>query len=194
MKLEVFDPPMCCSTGICGDNADPKLVIFASDIEWLKAQGIQVVRHGVSFEPAEFSKNESVKNLLQNEGDGCLPIIVVNNKIKSIASYPSRKKLAAMCDIEFNEEEAPPIHREENCCCGVDCDCRLSQPGGDSITDYTKCDCSNAPAEDNCTCGLESSWHESLLKSALKKILFVIIILIILGIVFFKACCTVGGA
>lgn len=193
MKLEVFDPPMCCSSGICGDNADSKLVVFASDLEWLKAQGIEVVRHGISFEPMEFSKNESVKKILDNEGESCLPIIVVNNKIKSTANYPSRKKLALMCDIEFNEEEAPPIHREENCCCGVDCDCRLSGSDDDSITDYNKCDCTNSPAEDNCTCTPEYDFEEPFLSSKLKKILFVIIILIILGIILIRSCCTVGG-
>lgn len=36
LKLEVFDPPMCCATGICGNNVDPKLITFASDLEWLK--------------------------------------------------------------------------------------------------------------------------------------------------------------
>ncbi|MFN8000751.1 MAG: arsenic metallochaperone ArsD family protein [Acidobacteriota bacterium] len=23
MKLEIFDPPMCCATGVCGTDVDP---------------------------------------------------------------------------------------------------------------------------------------------------------------------------
>ena len=34
-KLQVFDPPMCCSTGVCGPNPDPVLPRFASDLQWL---------------------------------------------------------------------------------------------------------------------------------------------------------------
>ena len=34
-KLEVFDPAMCCSTGVCGVDVDPVLVQFAADLQWL---------------------------------------------------------------------------------------------------------------------------------------------------------------
>jgi hypothetical protein len=44
MKLEVFDPPMCCSSGVCGQNVDPKLVQFSATLDWLRAQGIQAER------------------------------------------------------------------------------------------------------------------------------------------------------
>jgi hypothetical protein len=30
-KVQVFDPPMCCSTGVCGPEVDPALVRFASN-------------------------------------------------------------------------------------------------------------------------------------------------------------------
>ena len=28
--LQVFDPPMCCSTGVCGPQVDPELPRFAA--------------------------------------------------------------------------------------------------------------------------------------------------------------------
>ena len=37
MKLEVFDPAMCCSTGVRGPAVDP-----AADPEWLKSKGIHI--------------------------------------------------------------------------------------------------------------------------------------------------------
>ena len=43
-KLEVFDPPMCCSTGVCGPSVDPNLVRFAADLEWLKSKGVEINR------------------------------------------------------------------------------------------------------------------------------------------------------
>jgi len=131
-KIEVFDPPMCCSSGICGHSSDPTLVNFASDLEWLKKQGVQVARHGLALEPTEFVKNPAVTNLLNKKGNDCLPIITIGTTIISDGYYPSREKLASICKIEYNEEEAPPIHREEN----------FDIP--------SKCNCADAAAEDNC--------------------------------------------
>ncbi len=47
-KVQVFDPPMCCSTGVCGPQVDPALVRFAADLEWLKASGVEVERFNLS--------------------------------------------------------------------------------------------------------------------------------------------------
>lgn len=159
MKLEVFDPPMCCATGICGNNVDPKLVTFASDLEWLKKQGIDVVRHGLSFEPDEFVKNDAVKTTLQTDGNDCLPIIFAEDKIMSKACYPSREKLAEICNLEYKEE------------LGGCCD--------------SGCDCSNSPAEDNC-CGPDCDCHKSALSTSAKKGLFILVILAMLAIIGIK--------
>lgn len=127
MKLEVFDPAMCCATGICGNSVDPRLVTFAADLEWLKKQGIDVVRHGLSFEPAAFANNEAIKNLLNKEGNDCLPALLVDKEIVSKGCYPSRKKLAEICGIEwkaeYEKQETAPIEIET---CGPDCDCHNS--------------------------------------------------------------------
>lgn len=169
-KIEIFDPPMCCSTGICGNSSDPTLVNFASDIEWLKKQGVEVIRHGLALEPTEFAKNEAVKNLLNKKGNDCLPIITIGTTIISDSCYPSREQLASMCKVQYNDDEAPPIHREENCCCGVDCDCGTAQ-----VPDFdyakTKCNCSNAASEDNCYCEQDFNSNSNAKNSMLKAML-----------------------
>lgn len=188
-KLEVFDPPMCCKSGICGSSSDPTLINFASDLEWLKKQGVTVVRYGLLLEPTEFSKNETVKKILQKEGKGCLPIIFVNNEIASKANYPTRKRLAEICDVGFNDEEAPPIHREENCCCGVDCDCSSAKIPQESTREEEKCE--NGAAEDNC---FEPAFAEeeqelnedNVFKTVLFTTLLLIMILLIVVLTVFK--------
>lgn len=189
-KLEVFDPPMCCSTGICGSSADPILVTFASDLEWLKEQGIEVTRHGLTLEPTEFIRNEAVKATIEKEGNSCLPIIVIDDKIALKASYPLREQLAKICHIKYNDDEAPPIHREENCCCGVDCDCSSKkQPEGSYLGQ--SCDCTNASAEENCFCA--SSNYEGNVSDTFsnikKTILLLIILLSVIGVISVKFCC-----
>jgi hypothetical protein len=127
LKLEIFDPPMCCATGICGNNVDPKLITFASDLEWLKKQGVDVVRYGLSFEPNEFVKNEDVKITLQKEGNDSLPIVIADNKLVYKGIYPNREQLARTCNIawkdEFATEETQKIEAEV---CGSDCECHKS--------------------------------------------------------------------
>lgn len=187
LKVEVFDPPMCCTTGICGSSSDPTLVVFASDLEWLKTKGVDVVRHGLSLHPAEFAKNETVKNLVNKEGNGCLPIILVDKNLASKSCYPSREKLAQICNIPYDEEEAPPIHREENCCCGVDCDCTQGQiPEGPCSCTVPNCNCTNAASEDNCTCPPICDCELPEEKSNFRNILFIILFLTLICILVLK--------
>ena len=53
IKLQVFDPAMCCSTGVCGPSVDPVLPRFSADLEWLKSrEGVQVQRYNLAQEVA----------------------------------------------------------------------------------------------------------------------------------------------
>lgn len=102
-KLEVFDPPMCCSTGICGPSFDPVLPRFAADLEWLKTQGVVVERYNLAQQPSEFSKNEVVKRALEENGNECLPLILVSSKIVSRGAYPTHDELASFAGINGQE-------------------------------------------------------------------------------------------
>jgi AhpD family alkylhydroperoxidase len=93
-KLEVFDPAMCCSTGVCGPNVDPKLVQFAADLDWLKSQGVAVERYNLAQAPAAFAANATVKSALDKHGSDCLPLALVNGSIASVGSYPTRMEMA----------------------------------------------------------------------------------------------------
>ncbi len=188
IKLEVFDPPMCCSTGVCSDNADPKLVIFASDLEWLKIKGINVVRHGLSFEPSEFILNAAVNNLLKKEGNSCLPIIVIGDNIMHKGSYPSREKLAQICNVKYDEEKPPFMPTEENCCCGVDCDChsfKLSTNSSYGDENY----CEYSAAEDNCINYNECKMNNTFIAKNFKTILVIFLLLTLIVLIAYKRCC-----
>ena len=66
--LQVFDPAMCCSTGVCGPGVDTKLVQFAADLDWLKTHDVIVLRHNLSQNPAAFIENEAVNTALAENG------------------------------------------------------------------------------------------------------------------------------
>jgi AhpD family alkylhydroperoxidase len=98
--LEVFDPAMCCSTGVCGPDVDTKLVQFAADLNWLKAQGVTVQRHNLSQNPAAFVQNEAVKTALTDKGEAALPALLINGKIAATGRYPDRAELASLFKLK----------------------------------------------------------------------------------------------
>jgi hypothetical protein len=104
-KLEVFDPAMCCSTGVCGPNIDSTLPRFAADLEWLSSKGITVERYNLAQQVAAFTSNSMVKDTLNSQGTKCLPLLLVNGVIVSVGVYPTRQDLARLAGVTY--EPAP---------------------------------------------------------------------------------------
>jgi AhpD family alkylhydroperoxidase len=97
--VTVYDPPMCCSTGVCGPEVDPRLAQFAGDLDWLKDQGIKVERINLAQEPGRFVENATVKAILDRSGGDDLPAIVVGNALVANGRYPSRDELASFAGL-----------------------------------------------------------------------------------------------
>lgn len=92
-KLEIYDPAMCCSTGVCGPDVDPALVAFAADLKWIAEQGVAVERHNLGQDAEAFAANPLVVKELE-AGVDRLPIIAIDGRIVSTGVYPSRRQLA----------------------------------------------------------------------------------------------------
>lgn len=100
MKLiQVYDPPLCCSTGVCGPDVDPKLIQFAADLKWLAEQGITVERFNLAQTPVAFADNEVVRTALSEKGEAALPLVVVDGKVAAGGTYPTRQELAALTGL-----------------------------------------------------------------------------------------------
>jgi len=98
--VQVFDPPMCCSTGVCGPSVDPQLVRFAADLDWLHAQGVSVERFNLAQQPGAFAGDAAVRAALESDGEAALPLVKVDGAVKSRGEYPSRDELAAWAGVE----------------------------------------------------------------------------------------------
>ena len=105
--VRVFDPAMCCSSGVCGPSVDPQLARFSADLDWLKAQGVSVERFNLAQQPAAFAEDQIVRSTLEAKGEAGLPVVKVNGEIKSSGVYPSRAELSSWAGI--GEPAAPPI-------------------------------------------------------------------------------------
>ena len=111
-KLEVFDPAMCCTTGVCGVDVDPVLAQFAADLKWAAEQGIAVERHNLGQEPQAFAANPAVVKEME-AGMERLPILAIDGHIVSTGMYPSRQQLAQKLGIAATTEEKPAV---KPCC------------------------------------------------------------------------------
>ena len=79
--IQVYDPPMCCSTGICGTDIDPDLVNFAAMLSQLASAGVMVERYNLGQQPMAFAQNAAVKDALQQEGVEVLPLIYLDGEV-----------------------------------------------------------------------------------------------------------------
>ncbi|HNI82003.1 MAG TPA: arsenite efflux transporter metallochaperone ArsD [Rhodocyclaceae bacterium] len=107
-KLEVFDPAMCCSTGVCGVDVDPVLAQFAADLKWVAEQGVTVARHNLGQEPQAFAANPAVVKEME-AGMDRLPILVVDGHVVSTGMYPSRQQLAHKLGLALATADKPHI-------------------------------------------------------------------------------------
>ena len=116
--LQIFDPAMCCTTGVCGPDVDTKFVQFAADLDWLKAQGVIVLRHNLSQNPAAFVENEPVKAVLTEKGEAALPVLLLNGIVAVTGRYPDRSELPSLLKLN---PTATPVAGKSSCCGGSSC-------------------------------------------------------------------------
>ena len=116
--IQVYDKPMCCSTGVCGPKVDPVLPRFAADLQWLQSLGHRVERFNLAQQPAAFIQNPQVHQLLSTQGTDCRPLSVVDGHIMSRRGYPAREMLAQWTASDQNTDEQPAANSTGGCCGG----------------------------------------------------------------------------
>ena len=107
MKIAIYDPPLCCSSGLCGPALDPVLVKMSDAVMALKKQGVEVERYNLAQQPKAFMDNQKVAELLQKNGKKILPVIFVNDEVFRTGKYPSYEDLCKALGIEPQELRKP---------------------------------------------------------------------------------------
>ena len=119
-KIQIYDRPMCCSTGICGPQVDPVLPRFASDLDALRKAGHTVERYNLAQQPQAFIQNTGVHQLLSTQGTDVLPLVIVDGRVVSQGIYPSREMLDIWTDdgaVSSSKAVNLPI-ADVGCCSG----------------------------------------------------------------------------
>lgn len=115
--IQIFDPALCCATGVCGVDVDQQLVTFAADIEWAKQQGVAIERFNLAQQPLVFAQNTVVKSFLERSGAESLPLVLIDGEFALAGRYPSRDELARWAGIA----PAPTAKAPGGCCSGSRC-------------------------------------------------------------------------
>jgi hypothetical protein len=92
--IQVYDPPMCCATGVCGPSVNPVLPQFAGFLHQIKSRGVQVERYNLAQQPLAFVQNPVVKAFLESQGAEKLPLIFIDGEIALQGAYPDHENRA----------------------------------------------------------------------------------------------------
>ena len=87
--VELFDPPMCCPTGLCGPTLDQTLLDVNEMILSLQAEGLAVARYQMTGQPQAFLSNPDVMRLVREKQMAALPITIVRGQVVKVGEYPT---------------------------------------------------------------------------------------------------------
>lgn len=129
-KMQIFEPAMCCSTGLCGVGVDQDLLRISTVLNTLKNNGVHVDRFNLSSAPQEFVTNKTVNNYIKENGVDGLPVVVIDGEITITGRYPSNDEFVTLLNVpkSYIGEKPNPvkatINKNQGCgCSGGDCCC-----------------------------------------------------------------------
>lgn len=93
VDVEIFDPPMCCPTGMCGPTIDQTLLDLNEIVLALQAQGVSVARYQMTSHPNAFLGNADVMKLVREQQMAALPITVMHGKVIKTQAYPTLEEV-----------------------------------------------------------------------------------------------------
>jgi hypothetical protein len=100
MNIQIFDPAMCCSSGMCGPDIDPVLVKMNDAVLTLKKQGVKIARYNLAQQPKEFLLNKTIADLLHKKGKKSLPVTIINGEVFLTGRYATYEELCKKLGIE----------------------------------------------------------------------------------------------
>ncbi len=107
-KIEIFDPAMCCSTGVCGPSVDPELIRVSIVVNNLKKNGIDITRYNLASEPAAFIENEAINQLLTEKGPDVLPVTMIDGEVVKEKAHFTTEEFANVSGIPAEKLSQKP--------------------------------------------------------------------------------------
>lgn len=117
INLKIYDPAMCCSSGVCGPNVNEKLVHLSAFLKGLDKMSYAIERYNLSQQPDAYVNNQEVAGILKEKGTDALPLIFVGDKLVCSGDYPTTDELADLLKIGCEDV----VVTGSDCCSGGCC-------------------------------------------------------------------------
>lgn len=121
--MQIFEPAMCCATGLCGVGVDPELLRISTVLDKLKKHGVAVSRFNLNSAPMEFVNNKAVNEFINDKGPDGLPIAILDGKIVLTGRYPTNTEFTQWLGLSPGLLGKPVDKTQESggCCCKGGC-------------------------------------------------------------------------
>jgi hypothetical protein len=123
--IRIYEPALCCESGVCGPDSDASLIILTADVRRLKDLGANIERHNLATDPTAFIEAEIVRDFMHTVGSKGLPLTVVDGVTVATGTYPSRDELLSFAGlgdpttVEPGRSELGLTVKSGGCCGGV---------------------------------------------------------------------------
>lgn len=120
-KMEIYEPALCCDTGVCGVSVDPELIRISTVVNNLKKNGITLQRCNLKSNPQAFVDNAEISKLLNDDGVDVLPVTIVDGKIVKTKAYPTNAEIVMWLNIPADYLLETPSNSGACCSGGSGC-------------------------------------------------------------------------
>jgi hypothetical protein len=117
VKIIIFEPAMCCSTGLCGPVVDLELLRISTVISNLGKNGVKVERYNLNSNPEAFVDNIVINEILNRDGVDVLPVTIVDDKVVKTKKYPTNDELLKFLDVpeSYIKGKEKPATKDSSC-------------------------------------------------------------------------------
>lgn len=137
-KMCIYEPALCCETGLCGVNVDPELLRISTALNTLKNEGVVIERYNLNNAPMEFVKSSIVNQYVNEKGVDGLLVVTVDGEIVLAGRYPANDEILTLLDLPA---ELLLPKGAASCCCDTDCTEICCEP---EETDNNGCCCGSS--------------------------------------------------
>ena len=99
IELEIYDPPMCCPTGLCGPEMDEELLAIKDNLMNLEkefGEHLNTTRYMLTNNGPKFMEHPEIMQDMQNQGVEVLPVTTVNGTVVKKGAYPDYEELKSL--------------------------------------------------------------------------------------------------
>ena len=120
VAIRIYEPALCCDTGVCGVDVDQSLVEVTASVRSLQDQGADIQRYNLATDPLAFTTDETVRAFMHVVGSTGLPLTVVDGVTVATGAYPSKAQLLAFAGLAAPADRVQLglTDKSESGCCG----------------------------------------------------------------------------